>query len=107
MIICKCLRCGHEWASRKLSRPDRCAGCYAKYWWREKRAPRVYTTPGPVGRPHKYPVHLLNIGQTLTVDHTISNPLSARQAIAAYGRRSGRRFEVGFTPAGMSVKRIL
>ena len=106
MIICKCLRCGWDWISRRLTRPDRCAHCAASYWWREKRHKKIKPDLGPVGRPHKYPVHLLNIGQHMTVDHT-NNTLSARQAIAAYGKRAGRRFTIAASPAGLKVTRTL
>jgi len=34
--IHKCLRCGHEWAS-KNPHPIRCPKCKSPYWFKERR----------------------------------------------------------------------
>ena len=34
--IHKCLRCGYEWASRKLGLPQTCAKCRSPYWNKPK-----------------------------------------------------------------------
>ena len=107
--VLTCVRCGYIWASRAVTNPLRCAKCHAKYWDRAARIKKVIATPvGPVGRPHKYPVHLLNIGQTLTVPHgSEAQNISAKQSVNAYGIRAGRQFTSRTTPAGIVFTRIL
>ena len=45
-MMCRCLRCGHEWLKRMEGRPKRCPKCISPYW---------DTKPGelPIGRPPK------------------------------------------------------
>ena len=108
MQILKCLRCGHEWASRKLSRPERCASCTVAYWWRPARIPKIKPVRDTLGRPHKYPVNLLNVGQVMTLPHDAGfNPASAKQAITMYARRHGRQFVVSGSVGGLRVQRVL
>jgi hypothetical protein len=106
MQINNCVRCGHTWFQRKLTRPDRCAKCVAKYWWRPKRVPRIPGIKQRIGRPNKYPVHVLNVGQTMTIPD-ITNVLSFKQSIAGYEKRHGARFELVATPGGYRVRRVL
>ena len=106
MIICNCLRCGHEWASRKVSRPGRCASCGAKYWWRVARIPKLYPPPLRPGRPTKYPVHLLNVGQQVTLEWP-GNIVSMKQSISAYARRHNKQFKLISTIGGLKVSRVL
>jgi predicted Zn-ribbon and HTH transcriptional regulator len=30
--IYKCVRCGYEWAGRKITEPKKCARCASPYW---------------------------------------------------------------------------
>lgn len=107
MIICKCVRCGHEWATRKATRPTRCGRCSAKYWYRPARVPRIKPVPHSVGRPAKYPVHVLNVGEIMILPIINDNVPSMRQSISAYGRRKGKRYETLIVVAGLRVKRTL
>jgi predicted Zn-ribbon and HTH transcriptional regulator len=45
-MMCKCLRCGHEWVRRTVGQPKRCASCKSPYW---NKAPGEL----PMGRPKK------------------------------------------------------
>jgi len=36
MRICKCLRCGHEWATRQ-EMPTICPKCKSPYWDKERK----------------------------------------------------------------------
>lgn len=101
-----CLRCGKDWVSRKIGRPERCGQCGAKYWWRYARPRPVARDKQRVGRPSKYPVGSLNIGQSMTLS-VDNNALSIHQSIKAYGLRHGTRYEVASTMAGLVVKRVL
>ena len=109
MDICFCVRCDYKWLPRKLTRPDRCAKCHAKYWWRPARV--AITAPEstqPVGRPRRYRVDLLNIGQSMTLPYEdVPNVLSCKQSISAYERHSGRRFKLTTSPAGIKATRTL
>ena len=31
-MVCKCLRCGHEWVKRISGRPKYCSGCKESNW---------------------------------------------------------------------------
>jgi hypothetical protein len=48
--VCKCLRCGKVWTTRKEGRPDQCPKCKQPEWdreaWAEKiKIAKVDTTP--------------------------------------------------------------
>ena len=105
MDIYNCLRCGHEWASRKIDRPERCAKCTAKYWWRARRTIKPKTSL-PYGRPTKYPVGRLNIGQTMVLEYG-RNVVSMKQSILAHAKRHGKQFRLITTAAGLKVVRVL
>jgi hypothetical protein len=108
MLIHKCVRCYHEWGSRMLSRPDRCAGCHAKYWWRPKRVAKLKLPPNPVGRPRRYQVDVLNVGQAMTVPaEDIVNVLSFKQCVEAHARKTGKKFVVTRTLTGYRINRTL
>ena len=107
MKIHRCERCGHEWASRKLTRPDRCAKCVAKYWWRKARVPKPQVPKKKIGKPNKYPIHLLNIGESMTLERDGLNVLSMKQSVGAFARRHGRRFEMRQNVAGYKIKRLI
>ncbi len=32
LVVCKCNRCGHLWASRMKLSPSHCAACKSAYW---------------------------------------------------------------------------
>ena len=107
MQICNCVRCGHEWATRKLSRPDRCAKCTRPNWWQAVRVARIKDDAvRSVGRPPKYAVHLLNIGQKMTFPEPV-NHLAAKQSITARGKKLGFVFEFRPTVGGLVVRRVL
>ena len=106
--IKNCVRCGHCWASRLITNPSQCPNCHCKRFDIPVRVKLPQKEVGPVGRPHKYPVHLLNINQHMTIPFgTEAGNISAKQSIAAYGIRSGRRFKIKASPAGMVVTRIM
>jgi len=91
-----------------LSRPDRCAGCHAKYWWRAKRVSKLSLPPGPVGRPRRYPVDLLNVGQVMTIPiEDVTNVLSFKQCVGAHARKTGKKFEIVRTIGGYRINRTL
>lgn len=58
------------------------------------------------GRPTKYAVGLLNVGQQMTFEWP-SNILSMKQSIEAYARRHGTRYEMKDTHAGLVVRRVI
>jgi len=108
MEIYKCVRCGHEWASRKLSRPDRCAGCTRPNWWRAVRIARIRPDAvRPVGKPCKYAVHLLNIGQQMTFPYEGLNVVSAKNSMLRRAKRLGFVLEFKTSGAGLTVTRVL
>jgi len=62
----------------------------------------------PVGRPRKYRIDLLNIGQSMTLAYDdVPNVLSCKQSISAYEIRYGRRFTITASAVGMKVQRTL
>jgi len=106
MQILNCVRCGYEWASRKITRPDRCAKCTSPSWWEPKRVPKIKPDKQKIGRPTKYMVNVLNVGQIMTIPWG-DNILSMKQSIAGYANRHGRSFELKSTTAGLKVKRLI
>jgi len=90
-----------------MSKPDRCARCTAKYWWREKRKLKPKRKLQAVGRPCKYPVHVLNIGESMVLDRENLNVLSMKQSVMAYARRHGKQFELRQALEGYKIKRII
>ena len=47
-----CLRCGHRWLPRKVTRPVRCPACKSSYWSRPRRQARPKqgtSSPDPQG----------------------------------------------------------
>ena len=106
--IMNCVRCGYSWASRLVTNPIQCPKCHSKYYDRPARVKPPKKEVGAIGRPHKYPVHLLNINQHMTIPFsTEAANISAKQSVAAYGIRSGRRFTVKASPAGLVFTRVM
>lgn len=109
----KCQRCGHEWWPRTPDKPQRCAKCKVKYWWRAARAPRPPDPPGPIGRPIKYPLRGLEVGESVLLPYAVgADRLPDEQknhamvsAVNSYVRR--HRWEVVKKPsaAGLRVTR--
>ena len=106
MQILNCVRCGYEWASRRVVTPKRCARCQARAYNRPARVRKIRPPVGPAGRPRRYPVNVLNVGQQMRLEMP-ENVVSCKQSIWAYGVRSGRRFEVRATGGGLIVRRVL
>ena len=108
MELLNCKRCGHNWYRRKLRLPDRCAKCNVKHWDRPKRVPAPFIPAARVGRPNKYRVDILNIGQGITIPYETSAEIpSIKQAIHAYGRRHGKRFAIAGAVEGLKIKRLI
>ena len=114
IVQVKCLRCAHEWWPRSPERPRRCAGCKALNWDRPARVPMPKLPRGPRGPARKYPVHTLEIGDSVLMPFyrfstgqadTIKNR-SMQCSIINYARRSGKTFRRENTPAGLSVTRL-
>jgi hypothetical protein len=64
-------------------------------------------TPRAIGRPIKYAVHLLNIGQSMTLPYEGLNVISAKNAIMRLGKRRGMIFKFGASAGGLLVTRAL
>lgn len=106
LTICKCLRCGHDWASRRYARPPRCAGCGAKYWWRKARKKKGTALSAGLGRPRKYRVDVLKVGQKMTLPRDMGGLQSMRCAINAYAQKTKRAFKCVECVEGLRVFRI-
>lgn len=97
-----CPRCDHAWQGRAHSRPKRCAGCKAHYWWKPARIKGANKKKGRGrGGPRKYPIHDLEVGESvLMAFHKLGSGMpdmkrntSMNCAVLNYGRRSGKKFE--------------
>lgn len=110
LTIHNCVRCSYQWGSRLQRRPDRCPGCKRPNFWRPKRIPRLkpLENRGP-GKPLKYPVNLLNVGQEMTIpkDTLRKNPYSVRASVVAWAKRHGRTFKLTSSLAGLHVRRVM
>lgn len=106
MLNCHCERCGYNWISRHYSRPIRCAKCRAWSWWRPKLPKKIRPEPGPVGRPRKYYVGHLNVGQQARLEYD-KNITSMKQSINAYAIRAGKKFVLTSEPACLLVRRVI
>ena len=102
MDLLNCKRCGHDWYQRKPGKPRNCAKCKVLYWDRPARIPKSHNNPGPVGRPMKYPIDLLEVGQSIILPW---EPLpdgsynqSKMNAIRNYSRKTGKKFWTESTP---------
>ena len=40
----------------------------APYWWRPARTLKPFREPNPVGRPTRYPVHILEVGEHMILE---------------------------------------
>ena len=106
LTICKCERCGHDWASRRYARPARCSRCGAPYWWRKARKKGEKKLSAGLGRKRKYRVDVLRIGQKMTLERDLGEITNMRNAIYIYAQKSGRAFQTKEVLAGLEVKRV-
>ena len=97
--ILNCVRCGHSWFARKSTLPRNCARCKILYWYKPARIPKYYGEPRPVGRPYKYPVDSLEVGQTKIIPHNFLpdghnvNNRGIYISIGRYSKKTGRKFD--------------
>lgn len=114
LSIHNCIRCRHEWSSRMIERPRRCAKCGRPNWWKPVRIPKQIERSNPVGRPRMYPVNFLEIGQSMILEwNKLPNGYldSYRNkvmniAIQNYAKRTGKTFRREGRPCGLKITRL-
>ena len=109
-----CVRCAHVWWPRSPERPLRCAGCKALRWDTPARVAAPKLPRGPRGAHRKYPIHKLEIGDSILMPFFLmdngtadmNKNSSMQSAVVSYGKRSGKVFKRENTPAGLRVTRL-
>jgi hypothetical protein len=111
MSINVCLRCAHEWHS-KSTKPTRCAKCKAYNWWRPARTPKE-RIKRPRGRPTKYDLSNLGIGQSKKFPWFLTDrgPDEKKNhvmhtAIVNYAKRHNFKIKIDISCGGLIVNRI-
>lgn len=113
MQIHKCVRCGHEWASRAEVRPNRCAKCTARNWWKPPREVNAGVDK-KMGRPCRYPIENLEVGQAImfpwhrlpTGWPDVKQNRIMNVCIQNYAHRTGRNYRRQSSPKGLLVTRV-
>ena len=111
-----CVRCKHSWYPRTPQRPKYCPKCKQSKWTIPARV-RVKRPVGPkrpVGAPVKYPVHDLEIGQSILMPFFMLSPTendvkknsSRNAAIRSYAMRSGKKFKIDGDTGKCRITRI-
>ena len=94
-----CKRCLYQWGSRLPTDPVRCPNCGNTKWWLEAGA-------CVRGRPHKYGIDKMLVGEHSTWEYEGANYVSMFQTINNYGRRHKKVFEFENHGLSFSVKRV-
>ena len=106
MRVSNCLRCCHEWLTRSLTRPKRCPKCKSVAWWKFRSQPRRRDNVGSFGRRRKYPVDVLQVGDTFVIEWENNSPASIRQCVHNFAKRSGRTFKLSNEIDGLRLTRM-
>jgi hypothetical protein len=77
-------------------------------WWKPVRVKIIRNAVREIGRPRKYMINLLNVGQSMIFPwDEITDVLSFKQCVQSYSRRSQRKFKTDNVGIGIKVSRIM